>query len=95
MAGLWKPGWCNGAGVQEVVELEWNDTSWWGRAYWFVVAAALSGSRRGTCHMVGISKNTSCLQALNKMRWRQSGRLSYGGPVVLFSAYKVVIPNAE
>ena len=44
-----------GAEVQEVVKLEWNDTSWWGRAYWFVVAAALSGSRRGACHMVGIS----------------------------------------
>ena len=39
--------------------------------------------------------NTSCLQALTKMRWRQSGRLPYGGSVVLFSAYKVVVPNAE
>ena len=27
-------GACVGAEVQQVVELEWDDTSWWGRAYW-------------------------------------------------------------
>ena len=39
--------------------------------------------------------NISCLQALTKTRSRQSGRLPYGGSVVLFSACKVVVPNAE
>ena len=86
-----------GAEVQEVVELEWDDTRWWGRTYWFVVAAVLSGSRRGTCHMVGIPSYKYHLPTgtETKTRSRQSGRLPYGGSVVLFSACKVVVPNAE
>ena len=39
--------------------------------------------------------NISCPQALNKTPSRQSGRLPYVGSVVLFSAYKVTVPNAE
>ena len=37
LAGLWRPGWRVVAEVEQVVELEWDDTSWWGRAYWLLL----------------------------------------------------------
>ena len=36
LAGLWKPGWCVGAEVQKVTEIDRDDTSWWGRSYWLL-----------------------------------------------------------
>ena len=56
----------------------------------------LSGSRRDTCHMVGLlHQNISCPQALKNNAVASVWTFLVEGSVVLFSACKVAVPNAE